>query len=203
MVFDNTEKSTKKTHPSIISSDSPSRFKVDIMASISRDGSAQPDPSQPKLEAIAEVFAALSHESRNALQRAQACLEMLRREVLDRPRALDLLGRLQKAHDALFGLYEDVRGYAAEPVGRRTRNLDQLLTEAWADVRAQVKISNVDLRSRPEFEPAAHVDGTRIAQAFRHILTLCLRACAAQEAVDYRVIDVTWQRSHMSGLPVV
>ena len=38
---------------------------------------------------------------------------MLACEVEDRPEALDLMRRIQKAQDHLHGLYEDVRGYAA------------------------------------------------------------------------------------------
>ena len=55
----------------------------------------------------------LAHESGNALARSQACLEMLALEVEDRPEALDLIGRIQKAQDHLQQLYEEVRNYAA------------------------------------------------------------------------------------------
>ena len=66
-----------------------------------------------RLAAIGEMVTGLAHESRNALQRCQACLEMLALAVRDRPEALDLIDRLQKAQDHLHHLYEDVRGYAA------------------------------------------------------------------------------------------
>ena len=66
-----------------------------------------------RLAAIGEVVAGLAHESRNALQRSQACLEMLALAVRDRPEALDLINRIQKAQDHLHSLYEDVRSYAA------------------------------------------------------------------------------------------
>ena len=66
-----------------------------------------------RLAAIGQVVAGLAHESRNALQRSQACLEMLALTVRDRPEALDLIERLQQAQDHLHTLYEDVRSYAA------------------------------------------------------------------------------------------
>ena len=66
-----------------------------------------------RLAAIGQMVTGLAHESRNALQRSQACLEMLALAVRDRPEALDLIERLQKAQDHLHHLYEDVRGYAA------------------------------------------------------------------------------------------
>ena len=40
-----------------------------------------------RLAAIGQMMAGLAHESRNALQRSQACLEMLATEVEDRPGA--------------------------------------------------------------------------------------------------------------------
>lgn len=47
----------------------------------------------------------LAHEIRNALQRSQACLELLALEVQDRPQALDLVHRIQEAQDRLALLY--------------------------------------------------------------------------------------------------
>lgn len=55
----------------------------------------------------------LAHESRNAFQRSQACLEMLTLEVEDRPEALESVERIQKAQNHLHYLYEEVRTYAA------------------------------------------------------------------------------------------
>ena len=72
-----------------------------------------------RLAAIGEMTAGLAHESRNALQRSQACLEMLGWEVQDRPEALDLLARLQSAQDRLVHLYEEVHRYVTTIRGRQ------------------------------------------------------------------------------------
>ena len=66
-----------------------------------------------RLAAIGQMITGLAHESRNAFQRSQACLEMLGLEVQDRPAALDLIQRIQRAQDHLHHLYEEVRSYAA------------------------------------------------------------------------------------------
>jgi hypothetical protein len=52
--------------------------------------------------------AVLAHEGRNALQRSQACLEMLALEVQNQPTASDLVRRVQIAQDQLARLYEEV-----------------------------------------------------------------------------------------------
>jgi two-component system sensor kinase FixL len=68
-----------------------------------------------RLAAIARAAVALTHEGRNALQRSQACLEMLALEVQDRPKALDLVRRIQAAQDDLARLCEEVRRTVAPP----------------------------------------------------------------------------------------
>ena len=66
-----------------------------------------------RLAAIGQMMTGLAHESGNALARSQSCLEMLAWEVEDRPEALELIDRIQKAQDHLQQLYEEVRSYAA------------------------------------------------------------------------------------------
>ncbi|HEV3258225.1 MAG TPA: PocR ligand-binding domain-containing protein, partial [Gemmataceae bacterium] len=100
-----------------------------------------------RLAAIGEMVAGLAHEGRNALQRSQACLEMLCLRLQGQPEALSLLGRVQKAQDDLHSLYDEVRGYAApmhlEP---RACNLAEVWREAWADLGTAREGRQVGLR---------------------------------------------------------
>src|SRR5262245_49566038 len=66
-----------------------------------------------RLAAIGETMTVLVHESRNALQRSQASLEMLATEVEDRPEALKLVARAQRAQSDVHRLFEEVRQWAA------------------------------------------------------------------------------------------
>ncbi len=81
-----------------------------------------------RMAAIGQMCAGLAHESRNALQRSQACLEMLALKLVDRPDTLGLIGRIQQAQDDLHRLYEDVREYTA-PIKLVLRDCD--LAEIW------------------------------------------------------------------------
>ena len=68
-----------------------------------------------RLVAVGQAAVALGHECRTALQRAKACLSMLRLEAADRPKALDLVERTNRAVDDLTRLVEDVRIAVSRP----------------------------------------------------------------------------------------
>ncbi len=88
-----------------------------------------------RLAAIGEAMAGLAHESRNALQRSQVCLDLLSEQLEDRPESLELLEAIQRAQDDLHRLYEEVRAYAA-PIHIQPRDVDigDVLRKAWDDV---------------------------------------------------------------------
>jgi signal transduction histidine kinase len=88
-----------------------------------------------RLAAIGEAMRGLSHEGRNALQRAQASIELLELELQDNVDALGVLQRIATAHSHLLGLYEEVTRYAS-PIHPQTRPypLDLLVEEAWSQV---------------------------------------------------------------------
>src|SRR5262249_59810894 len=91
-----------------------------------------------RLAAIGQMMTGLAHESGNALARSQACLEMLALEVQDRPEALELIGRVQKAQDHLKQLYEEVRGYAAPvKLQREPWDLSLVWRQAWDSLALQ------------------------------------------------------------------
>src|SRR6516162_5314370 len=88
-----------------------------------------------RLAAIGQMMTGLAHQSGNALARSQSCLEMLSLEVEDRPEALDLVARIQKAQNALQQLYEEVRGYAAPlKLDLEKWDLSGIWRQAWTDL---------------------------------------------------------------------
>lgn len=132
-----------------------------------------------RLAAIGQMVAGLAHESGNALARSQACLEMLAMEVEDRPEALNLVERLQKAQNHLQQLYGEVRNYAAPlTLERQRHSLRSIWRQAWNNLAEQRQGRAVTLHEETEkVDLFCPVDAFRLEQVFRNILENALAAC--------------------------
>jgi PAS domain S-box-containing protein len=125
-----------------------------------------------RLAAIGQVMAGLSHESRNALQRSVAALQMLERRVGDDAELLFLLRTVLQAQQDLRQVYEDVRQYAAPlKLDRRPTSLQTLWRDTWEhlaelrqgrDARLVEDVDGVDLH--------CDVEAFRMQQVFRNLM---------------------------------
>jgi hypothetical protein len=152
-----------------------------------------------RLAAIGEAMAGLAHESRNALQRSQAGLEMLARRLQDRPESLELLVEIQRAQHYLYQLYEQVRGYAA-PLNLRRAPVDLalLVRESWNDLSLAHRGQGGRLVIEPaDCDASACVDPSAMGQVFRNILENSLAAVPEPE------ICVTFSGADLGGTPAV
>jgi signal transduction histidine kinase len=152
------------------------------------------------LAAIGQMVAGLAHESRNALARSQACLEMLALAVRDQPGALDLIKRLQHAQDHLHTLYEDVRSYAA-PINleKKPCDLRQVWREAWAHLEPATREKHAVLRELSEaVDLQCTVDPFRMGQVFHNILENALAACSPPVE-----IEITAAAARVDGRPAI
>jgi len=153
-----------------------------------------------RLAAIGQMMTGLAHESGNALARSQACLEMLALELRDRPEALDLVDRVQKAQDHLQQLYEEVRNYAAPlKLEREVCGLETVWRQAWANLA--VRRQGRDARLREEAagcDRRCQVDAFRLEQVFRNVLENALAACRDPVEITVRC----WEAS-LEGQPAL
>ncbi len=132
-----------------------------------------------RLAAIGEAMTGLAHESRNALQRSQAYLELLASELGGQSDCLELVGQIQKAQNHLHQLYEEVRQYAAPlRINSEQCLLKELIEETWTNLSAVHKGRDAQL-TIVEKSPArtCACDRFMIEQVFRNILENSLAAC--------------------------
>jgi two-component system, LuxR family, sensor kinase FixL len=141
-----------------------------------------------RLAAIGQMVTGLAHESGNALARSQACLEMLAMEVEDRPEALDLIGRIQKAQNHLQQLYEEVRGYAAPlKLDREVWDVRGVWRQAWTNLALLRQKRDAQIVEETEgVDPACAVDHFRLEQVFRNMFENSLAACADPVRITIR-----------------
>jgi signal transduction histidine kinase len=156
-----------------------------------------------RLAAIGQMIAGLAHESRNALQRSQACLEMLKLEVEDRPEALNLAARIQKAQDDLARLYEEVRSYAA-PINLEysATDLVTICRAAWEELAAHWQGTNIQLEERGVSSAPCRADEFALRQVLRNILENAIFANLAGRDPDRgQRIAIDCQSTEHRGRP--
>ncbi len=132
-----------------------------------------------RLAAIGQMMTGLAHESGNALARSHALLEMLSQEIADRPKAMDMVNRLQKAQSHLHQLYEEVRNYAGPiKLSLEPWNISLIWRQAWENLALRRK--DRDAAFRADFTGVnleCPLDAFRMEQAFRNIFDNSLGAC--------------------------
>lgn len=137
---------------------------------------------QQRLAAIGAAMTALSHESRNALQRSQSGLEMLARRLGDNPQLHELLAEIQDAQYHLRDLYEEVRDWAV-PVQPRPEEVDlrQLAQSVWQQLQQQRTSPGDAFQLRGEADTICHVDRRMMGQVLRNLFENALAAAAPAE----------------------
>jgi two-component system, LuxR family, sensor kinase FixL len=148
-----------------------------------------------RLAAIGQMVTGLAHESRNALQRSQACLEMLRFRLEGNAEAIDLLTGVQDAQDDLHRLYEEVRCYAAPlNIARQPCRLRSLLAEAWGQLAWTQRGRDAGIVESGAGDDRCLADSRRIVQVFRNLLDNSLAAC--QDPVR---VAIEWSDVRLEG----
>lgn len=153
-----------------------------------------------RLSAIGEAMTGLVHESRNALQRSQACLELLALRLEGNEEAIDLIDRIQRAQDDLHQLYEEVREYAA-PLRLRLKPVDvaDVLGQAWEELHPKRAGRRACLTAKTgDIDTSCDVDTFGLRRAFSNILENALAACD-----DPTDIEATFSDARLRGTPAL
>ena len=156
-----------------------------------------------RLAAIGQTVTGLAHESRNAFQRSQACLEMLALDLEDRPDEMELVERIQRALDHLHHLYEEVRDYAAPiHLDKQVCNLARVWRDAWSQLEVVRKEKQIELlEENSEIDLSCEIDWFAFGQVFRNVMENAITACPNPgrivircreiDGIDGSVIEVT------------
>jgi len=154
-----------------------------------------------RLSAIGEMVAGLAHESRNALQRSQACLERLALRVTDQADSLDLINRIQNAQDQLHQLYEQVQNYAAPIIlQRKPHDLGQILITSWEHLEPVREGRNVRLIANLEelSDRTCEVDPLAMERVLCNLLDNAISV-----AVKPLTITISWMADRIAGREAV
>lgn len=153
-----------------------------------------------RLATIGKMITGLAHECRNALQRSQACLSLLLREVRTNPKATDYANRVQQAQDHLQHVFEELRSYASPLHIEKTRaNLRSLIEETWEQITSVANPPDICLRIiASQLDLTCDVDAFRIQQVFRNIFENAISA-----APTGSTITVTWSKAQLADRPAL
>ncbi len=149
-----------------------------------------------RLAAIGQMVAAITHENRNALQRIQAGLEVLRLSLGQTPEMLNILERIQAASHEIQSHFEEVRGFSAPiKLELKPADLSAVWQEAWQKLSPCWKKREVEFQEFPNgLNLKCSVDAARLEQVFRNLFENALAACA-----DPARIEIHCDRAMLAG----
>jgi PAS domain S-box-containing protein len=160
-----------------------------------------------RLAAVGEAITGLAHESRNALQRSQACLEMLLKRIHNQPEALSLAQRGQTALSELNRLYERLRGFAA-PVTLEYEGVS--LRDVWEsaarDLQQRIDRHSVTISHSGRCSPAetyCQVDELAIRQVFRNLVDNAIDSVLESHEATAPQIEVDWSETTWQQQPAI
>ncbi|GAA5509652.1 sensor histidine kinase [Novipirellula caenicola] len=158
--------------------------------------SVSPDLLQSeRLAAIAQMASGLAHESRNALQRAMACLDLLELDLKNDPEQMHLSQGIRNSLSDLMGNYEEVRRYA-EPITLKPQRVGllHLCQVAFDEIAVQHEYFPHQLRfSRTsETSDLIDVDREKMKLVCHHVIENALDACHDVAEIDVHCEPIQW-----------
>lgn len=147
-----------------------------------------------RLAEIGSVVASVAHESRNALQRIRARVDLIRLIHQDDSELLSDLAAIEEASRQLQTQFEELRAFGAPIIlNEEACDLQQLIQTAWGNVQFDKAYASAQL-TVPSGNTQIRVDPYRLEQVLRNLFENSLGACA--EPVQ---ISVDWESCEQAG----
>lgn len=153
-----------------------------------------------RLTAMGQMVSAIAHESRNALQRIQVGVDMLRYEIPEDSEAREDLDRISRAKADLEHLHDELRSFAGPiPLNSSEGNLAEVWRQAWNNLQVARPGRNATLIEEvKDVDLHCDFDPFRMEQVFRNLFENSLAAC--QDPVQVTVVG---QNHTIDGKPCV
>ncbi|QDV18954.1 C4-dicarboxylate transport sensor protein DctB [Gimesia panareensis] len=147
-----------------------------------------------RLAAIGQMIPVFAHESRNALQRIQAGIEMLRMQFSEATAANKIVDGIEQAVDDINKNFEEIRGFATPiKLKKEECDLSRIWQKAWNNLQALWKDREVTFQEQIQSDCiTCSVDAFRLEQVFRNLFENSLAACP-----DPAQISVHCQAAHI------
>ncbi|WP_197170971.1 PAS domain S-box protein [Novipirellula aureliae] len=144
-----------------------------------------------RLAAMGQMMSSLAHESRNALQRIQAGVDMLKFEIAEGSEAASDLAEISKARSDLLTLLDAMRNFAAPVIlDLQACNLAEVWNQAWRYLHSADGNHQAELAELTQgFELQCTVDPFRIEQVFRNLFENAIAACAGPAKIQVICAD--------------
>ncbi len=132
-----------------------------------------------RLAAIGQTMAGLAHESRNALHRIMASVEILQLDIPPESDSRVEVDSIFRASRELANTLEEVRNFAAPiHLHRELVRLPEVWRRVWRDLASLRKGRNAELVELPNgCECPVDMDVLRLEQVFRNLFENALAAC--------------------------
>ena len=142
-----------------------------------------------RLAAIGTTVTGLAHESRNALQRMQNAVDLLKQGLEDQSELLRYVEKVERSGRHIRGLLEEVRDYAAPiQLAFSQESLPGIWRRSWQSVehrRANRHVSLNEIPPEADAElPTIRVDADRLEQVFRNLFENSLDAQDGDLAIE-------------------
>ncbi|WP_436714406.1 ATP-binding protein [Roseiconus lacunae] len=141
-----------------------------------------------RLAAVLQMVSGLAHESGNALQRAQSCLDLLQLDLVDQSDLMTLTEQIRGALTDIQQNYEEVRDYAAPIVLKRRRvDLQKLCRTIFDELTESLGTDapRLSLRCIAACQNIK-LDAERISDVLRHVFENAIHASPAQGEIEFQ-----------------